>query len=206
MKARVGRLRAPLVVGHLVVALALVGCPTGEGTVDDGGSPGGDGDGDGDADGGAGFSLSSSAFVDGAALPVRFTCQGENLSPPLSWTAPPEGTAGFGLVFTDLSIGLIHSTLWDLPGDVRSLPEGVPEGYTVDELGGAHQSAGYNGTTRGYLGPCPPNEHTYRFTLYAVGARPLAGLDEGSTRDDVKATLETAALAEASLTVTFDPG
>lgn len=183
-----------------------------------GGCAAGDGDGDGDAgtpDGGltevdagppfGSFTLTSPTLVDGGVMPVTHTCDGANTSPGLSWASAPSGTAGFGLVFTDTSIGLIHTVMWDIPGDATSLPSSVENVYAPSSVPGAKQTQGYDNSTRGWLGPCPPNEHTYVLTLYAVSERPMAGLDEGSTRAEVESALEAAALGTATLTVTYDP-
>jgi Raf kinase inhibitor-like YbhB/YbcL family protein len=148
--------------------------------------------------------LTSPAFADGEPLLEVYTCNGDNISPPLSWENPPIGTAGFGLVFVDVSNGLIHSAMWDIAGSTTSLPEDVEKVVSPSEVPGAIQADAYSGNP-GYAGPCPPNAHTYVFTLYAVDELPVAALTATSSRDEVQTALEEAALDTATLTVTYDP-
>ncbi len=95
--------------------------------------------------------------------------------------------AGWAVVLTDLSIdgGFVHSVIWDIPGDVAALPEGVEKVAEPAEPAGAKQTLAFDEETRGYRGPCPPEEHTYEFALYALGENPLAGVTLDSTRDEL---------------------
>jgi Raf kinase inhibitor-like YbhB/YbcL family protein len=118
--------------------------------------------------------LSSPAFTDGGVIPPRFTCDGQDVSPPLAWTEVPDGTAAFALTVLDPDArGFVHWLLSNIPGDVRELSEGK---------GGDSGTPGRTGFGRsGWGGPCPPSgQHRYVFTLYALSA-PLtatAGVDE----------------------------
>ena len=109
----------------------------------------------------AAFALVSPAFHDGAAIPVRFTCDGANVSPPLRWTAPPRGTVALSLTVFDPDApagGFLHWRIPRLPVSARSLPAG-------SRLGGRNGAGG-----SGWTGPCPPSgTHHYRFTLQALG-------------------------------------
>ncbi|WP_208023506.1 YbhB/YbcL family Raf kinase inhibitor-like protein [Halorussus pelagicus] len=134
------------------------------------------------------FALSTDAWENGETIPTRYTCDGENVSPPLSISNPPEGTEAFALVMDDPdapSPPFVHWLLWNVPADARELPEGLPASETLDDLGGAVQGA--NGTEElGYVGPCPPEgdpRHTYLFSLYALDA-PLE-LDPGAEYQQV---------------------
>jgi len=152
------------------------------------------------------ISLTSPAFAEGAAIPRRFTCDGEDLSPPLAWSEPPEGTRAFALVVDDPDAPggtFTHWLVYDLPADARSLPEGVP---AESELpGGGRQGENDFGRT-GYGGPCPPRgeQHRYRFAVYALDA-PL-GLPPGAGRGEVLEAIAGHALARGMLTGTYRRG
>ena len=126
------------------------------------------------------FILSSPAIHEHAAIPVRHTCDGANVPPPLAWTEPPPGTRSFALVLDDPdapSGTFTHWLLWNLPASMRALPE---------SLKGTPAVSGTNDFGRtGYGGPCPPKghgPHRYRFRLYALSedlpAAPGAGRTE----------------------------
>jgi Raf kinase inhibitor-like YbhB/YbcL family protein len=116
------------------------------------------------------FSLSSSAFGDGATIPVRFTCDGDDLSPPLAWTEPPHGTAALALVMDDPDAPrgtFTHWLLANIPAEARALDEGA--GSSAPGVAGVNDIG-----RRGYGGPCPPRRdkpHRYRFFLHALRSR-----------------------------------
>jgi Raf kinase inhibitor-like YbhB/YbcL family protein len=109
----------------------------------------------------AAFVLTSPAFHAGGTIPVRYTCAGANVSPPLRWTAPPRGTASLALTVFDPDApggGFLHWRIPRLAASLRALPAG-------SKLGAA------NGTgAAGWTGPCPPagSPHHYRFELRAL--------------------------------------
>jgi Raf kinase inhibitor-like YbhB/YbcL family protein len=117
------------------------------------------------------FKLTSPAFADGADIPVRHTCDGENRSPHLAWTDPPDGTRSLALVVDDPdapSGTFTHWLLFDIPADTRELGENVSGGGS-GVLGGVSGRNSFGNI--GYGGPCPPPgdpPHRYRFTLYAL--------------------------------------
>lgn len=119
-------------------------------------------------------SLSSPAFADGGPVPVRFTCDGEDVSPPLAIADVPETADWLALVVDDPDAPggtFTHWLLWGLPASSESIPEAVPRGGRVDALGGASQGTNDAGRL-GYSGPCPPpgdGPHTYWFRLLALG-------------------------------------
>jgi Raf kinase inhibitor-like YbhB/YbcL family protein len=112
----------------------------------------------------AALALTSPAFANGGRIPVRYTCDGAGLSPPLRWTAPPGGTRSFALTVVDPDApggNFVHWTASAIPASVRALPAGArapKEG--LNSAGG-----------RGWTAPCPPAgpAHRYVFTLRAVG-------------------------------------
>lgn len=154
---------------------------------------------------GGGFRLRSPAFEDGGRIPERHTCEGENVSPRLRIESPPDPTAAFALVVTypdEPGRQTTHWLLWNVPGDVRVLPAGLPTERVLDSLDGARQ--GTNAADRvGYVGPCPPpgTDATYWFTLSALD-EPL-DLAPGARRDELEDAMETHRLADVVLEGTF---
>jgi len=145
--------------------------------------------------------LASPAFGNGERMPDKYTCRGEEVSPPLAWTDPPEGTASFALVAEDLDtpIGVLtHWVVYNIPSEWNELPEALPRAKAP----GGRVRQGRNGVFRtGYMGPCPPwGEHRYLFRLYALDTQ----LDTviGSKRGLMKA-IRDHVLAESELTGTY---
>jgi len=153
--------------------------------------------------------LTSSAFEEGARFPDLYTCASTtDTSPPLAWTGGPAETQSWAIVFTDRDNALIHWAIWDIPAGVRALPEGVPNVRDLDgELAGARQARSFDGSTYGFLGPCPGEEHTYEFVLYAVDAAMLPDLGPDPSREAVEAAILGGghSLASASLSGTWSP-
>ena len=116
--------------------------------------------------------LTSEAFDDGSSIPSRFTCDGEDVPPPLRWTNPPTGTQSFALIVDDPDAPrgtFRHWGLFDIPSSARQLGEG----------GGQAREARNDFGRTGYGSPCPPRghgPHRYRFRLLAldVARLPLA--------------------------------
>lgn len=147
--------------------------------------------------------VSSSAFDDGAAIPGKYTGDGADVSPALSWTEPPEGTKGFVLICDDPDAPMrtwVHWVLYDLPPETRELPEAVPAENTTRE--GAKQ--GINDFRKiGYGGPAPPpgKPHRYFFKLYAVDQ--MTGLEPGATKRKVLRAIKGHVLAETQVIGTY---
>jgi Raf kinase inhibitor-like YbhB/YbcL family protein len=118
--------------------------------------------------------ITSPAFANGGAIPPRYTCEGEDISPELRWEGNPSGTKTFGLIVDDPDapdprapqITWVHWVVYDIPGNVHVLPENSG----AQALPGTKQ--GLNDWKRaGYGGPCPPiGTHRYFFKLYALDA------------------------------------
>jgi Raf kinase inhibitor-like YbhB/YbcL family protein len=131
--------------------------------------------------------LESAAFQDGDTIPHRYTCLGEDLSPPLHWAVPPAATKSFVMIVDDPD---------DLPLDLRGLTEGVP---AKDHLPN-EAVQGLNDFKRiGYGGPCPPpgKPHRYYFKLYALDR--ILNLKPRATKAQVLAACKGHVLAEAQL-------
>ena len=122
------------------------------------------------------FSLTSTAFHDGSAIPKKYTCDGEDLSPPLQWREALAGTQSFALVMDDPDAPpgtWVPWVIYNLPATSVSLPEGVAKSQEGPD--GSMQGLvwGVDTFSRiGYYGPCPPpgKPHHYYFTLYALHA------------------------------------
>lgn len=126
--------------------------------------------------------FSTSSFRPNGEIPARFTCEGSDLSPALSWTDPPAGTRSFALVMSDPdapSGTFVHWVIYNLPASSRSLPEGVARG---SEAAGGQQGINGFGKT-GYNGPCPPpgKPHRYFFRLWALDS--TLSLQQPSAQD-----------------------
>lgn len=146
------------------------------------------------------FELRSPAFPPGGEIPVKYTCDGPDLSPPLRWTDPPAGTKSFALVVDDPDAPAgtwVHWVLYGLPASLRELPEGVPARETVTGIG----TQGVNDFRKvGYGGPCPPRgpAHRYVFRLYALNVEPA--LPARRTKADLLKAIDGHVLAQAELT------
>ena len=133
------------------------------------------------------FALTSPAFANGAVIPTRFTCDGQDLSPQLDWTETPTSAKSFVLIVDDPdapSGTFTHWVLFDIPGAARSLAAGRKPG----DVG----LAARNDFSRiGYGGPCPPRghgPHRYHFALSALDIDNL-GLSAGVSRHEVEAKM-----------------
>lgn len=145
------------------------------------------------------FELKSSAFKAQERIPVRYTCDGADVSPQLSWSDPPKGTQGLALISDDPDAPMgtwVHWVMYDLPADTRELPEGVPKKETLEN--GAKQGM-TDFRKVGYGGPCPPpgSAHRYFFKLYALDTR--LNLPPRATKKDVEKAMKGHILAQAEL-------
>jgi hypothetical protein len=153
----------------------------------------------------ASFELSSPAFADGGAIPVRHACDGEDISPSIEWSGLPSGTVSLTLIMDDPDAVDVAGHVWDhwvlynIPPRATSLAEGIPP--DADLPGGAHNGRG--STRVGYQGPCPPpgRVHTYVFRGYAVDS--IIDLPGGATRAQVLEAIDGHVLAYAEMTGTY---
>jgi len=142
------------------------------------------------------LTIESDAFAHDAVIPTKYTCEGDDRSPPLRWSGAPEGTRSFVLRVLDPDAPggtFTHWLLYDVPASAEGLGEGE-SGRGVP---------GRNDFERiGWGGPCPPpkhGDHRYHFTLSALDRDGL-GLAEGASRDEVEKAMEGHVLAEARWT------
>lgn len=150
------------------------------------------------------FELTSSAFTHEAEIPVKYSCDGEDISPPLVWGDPPAGTQSFALIMDDpdAPVGTWdHWILFNIPADKRELEENLP-------ITGKNQDpeaifVGNNSWNRAdYGGPCPPSgTHRYFFKFYALDT--TISLLPGVKKQDLLSAMEGHVLAETELMGTY---
>jgi Raf kinase inhibitor-like YbhB/YbcL family protein len=139
------------------------------------------------------ITVSSSAFAEGGTIPRRYTCDGDDVSPPLAVSGLPSGVRELALLVEDPdapSGTFVHWVAWGIDPAKPALAEGA-----------APAGSGRNGFgRRGYGGPCPPrgSNHRYVFTVFAL-SRPTT-LPAGASADDLRTAIKGAVLAEGKLT------
>lgn len=122
------------------------------------------------------FQLLSSAFHEGAVIPKVHTCEGEDMSAPLSWNGEPSGTQSFAIICEDPDAPggtWYHWGVFDIPKECHELKAGIATKRVIDDMRQAVNSF----QRVGYGGPCPPKghgRHHYRFRLFALSAGKLA--------------------------------
>ena len=143
--------------------------------------------------------VSSSAFEPGAYIPKQYTGDGPDVSPPLRWTDPPEGTKCFALICDDPdapSGTWVHWVAWGIRSEARELPEGLPK---KDDTGNGVKQGTTDFRKVGYNGPAPPrgSDHRYFFRLYALDAEPA--VSAGAAKKDLVNAMKGHILAEGDL-------
>ena len=206
----IGKCPAPgaaLVVAGAVVLLALAGCPAKQTAVPAGGpvEPPPDVASETVKEGSdVAWTLTSTAFANGERIPDKYTGNGEDVSPPLSWSPAPEGTAELALICDDPDAPAgtwNHWVLYGLSPEATGLEEGVATGASVAD---PQLKQGLNSWPKtGYGGPSPPpgGPHRYQFTLYALGE--AVDLEPGATKEALLAAMEGKVIAEATLEGTY---
>ena len=146
------------------------------------------------------FELISTDFEQGEPIPVKYSCDGEDISPSLAWGDPPEGTQTLTLIMDDPDAPggtWDHWIVFNISAELRELPEAMSVGKLAATFG-------KNSWGRGdYGGPCPPGgTHRYFFKLYALDIS--LSLDENSNKGQVLAAMEGHILAETELMGTYN--
>jgi Raf kinase inhibitor-like YbhB/YbcL family protein len=150
--------------------------------------------------------LKSSAFENEDRLPTQYTCEGEGISPPLSWEGVPEEAKVLALVLDDPDANTLftHWIIYNIP----ALPPNLEQGASLSGRFSEGMREGFNSYgNQGYGPPCPPNgdqAHRYTFRLYALPEELL--LSGRVTRDQLMDRIEGKTLAEAMLVVKFSRG
>jgi Raf kinase inhibitor-like YbhB/YbcL family protein len=152
------------------------------------------------------ITITSTAFTEGGMMPKQYTCDGQNISPPLAWSGMPRNAKTLALICDDPdapSKTWVHWVLYDLPlingqlGTVSSeeLPENVPP---QEKLGRGGKQGTNDFKQIGYGGPCPPSgAHRYFFKLYALDAE--TSLNPGATKDQLLKAMEGHIVAQGQL-------
>jgi Raf kinase inhibitor-like YbhB/YbcL family protein len=150
--------------------------------------------------------LTSPDFTQQGSIPQQYTCQGRDVSPPLSWSGAPEGTKSFVLILDDPDAPdpaapkrtWVHWVLYNIPATVSSLPEAV----TSAKLPPGTREGINDWSRTGYGGPCPPvGRHRYFFKLYALDTELP---DLGAPRKaEVEKAMEGHVLAKTELIGTY---
>jgi Raf kinase inhibitor-like YbhB/YbcL family protein len=144
------------------------------------------------------FTIKTTAFPNAGTIPQKYTCDGPDVSPELSWTGAPPGTQSLALIADDpdAPVGTwTHWIIWDIPPGT-----GLPEGIAKTEIlkDGARQ--GKNDFKRiGYGGPCPPagKPHRYFFKLYALDTK--LDVKAGASRKELESAMKAHVLSQAEL-------
>jgi Raf kinase inhibitor-like YbhB/YbcL family protein len=145
------------------------------------------------------LSLQSSAFSEAGTVPVKYTCDGGDISPPLSWSQPPVGTKSFALIMDDPDAPRgtwVHWVIYNIPASETGLTEAIVMQETLPNGTGQ----GINDFQRiGYGGPCPPKgpAHRYFFKLYALDT--ALALSPKATKQDLEHAMEGHVLANAQV-------
>ena len=147
---------------------------------------------------GAPIQVESDAFADGEAIPVEFSCDGDDLPPPLGWDA---------VEAEEYAITMIDPDAGDFVHWIRfGIPAADDMTFTSDELGSTGVGGANDRGDNAYAGPCPPegdDPHDYVITVYALDHEVSPGLEEGASLDEFLDAIGCCVVAEGTLTGTF---
>jgi Raf kinase inhibitor-like YbhB/YbcL family protein len=149
--------------------------------------------------GNMGFRIKSTDFTEGHSIPRKFTCDGEDLSPEVSWDDAPAGTKSFALIVEDPDAPMgtfTHWVVYDLPASAKKLNRGDGNKAVSNGLKNGNTDFG----RMGYGGPCPPKghgRHRYYFKLIALDVDTL-GLSSGASKNEVLMAMKNHVLAETT--------
>jgi Raf kinase inhibitor-like YbhB/YbcL family protein len=147
--------------------------------------------------------LKSSAFRAGGPIPVRHTCDGENISPQFSWTNVPREALSLALLLHDPDApqegGFTHWVVYNMDSDLNEIEEGV---LPRDRVAGLGMQGKNDSAKVGYMGPCPPSgKHRYFARLFALDTK--LNVEPGATHQEVEAAMHGHILAQAALMGTY---
>ncbi|MBO0859162.1 MAG: YbhB/YbcL family Raf kinase inhibitor-like protein [Chloracidobacterium sp.] len=151
--------------------------------------------------------LSSAAFSEGEAIPIQYTCDGANVSPPLRWGGIPKNSQSLAIICADPDAPsgvFIHWVIYNLPPIVADVPEATPATEELIESGALQGRNDFNHI--GYDGPCPPTgkPHRYFFHLYALDIK--LELGAGATKLEFDRAAKGHIIAEGRLMGTYKRG
>jgi len=142
--------------------------------------------------------VTSTAFQESGMIPRKYTCDGDDVSPPIEWSGIPDGTKSIALISDDpdAPVGTwVHWVIFNIPPNETGLSEGIPADATLPN-GAVHGTTDFR--RLGYGGPCPPGgTHRYFFKLYALDT--VLDLKSGSFKKDLLAAMEGHIKAEGQL-------
>ncbi|NLE38995.1 MAG: YbhB/YbcL family Raf kinase inhibitor-like protein [Pirellulaceae bacterium] len=151
--------------------------------------------------------ITSPAFAEETRIPVMYTGDGEDVSPPIEWSDLPEGTKELALICDDPDAPTeepwVHWVIYKIPGNATGLPEGIPKKARLKDgvmLQGQNSWSTPKSPSVGYRGPSPPKggDHRYRFTLYALSGKLV--VQPGMTKKQLLAEMQGHILATGRLT------
>lgn len=146
--------------------------------------------------------LTSDVFSEGGVIPSEFTCDGEDISPPLSWNNLPEGTKSIAIIADDPDAPAgtwVHWVIYNIPADKQGLQQDFPTDEKLQD--GTTQGKNDFGRT-GYGGPCPPGgTHRYYFRIYALDSSPE--LKPGLTKKELLENIKGHVIDEGELMGTY---
>lgn len=159
------------------------------------------------APGAMAFTITSSAFAPNGSIPSKYTCEGDQTSPPVEWSGAPSGTKSFALIVEDPDVPdpakpertYVHWVIYNIPAGTTAIPENAAKaGLPTGAVNGNNDSK-----KRTYGGPCPPiGRHRYFFKLYALDTD-LSFVSPPMKGDLLKA-MESHVLANAELIGTYE--
>jgi Raf kinase inhibitor-like YbhB/YbcL family protein len=157
------------------------------------------------------MTMSTSAWTDGGVVPAKYAQSGDEYSPPLTWSDPPEGTQSFLLVVHDIdatnadgTLDTLHWMVWNIPPSSRGLPEHMPQGPELPD--GSRQISASGPYYRGPAAPPTGPEHHYVFDLYALDTKldvPSVSVPVAPTRVAIVAAMAGHVRGKASLVGRF---
>jgi len=144
--------------------------------------------------------VTSTAFKDGDRIPVKYTGDGDDISPPLNWSHGTGNISEFAIICDDPDAPsgvFTHWVIYGIPGGYTGLPDGVPQVAELDDRSMQGKNSFGN---IGYNGPAPPKgkPHHYNFTVYALDAK--MDLPSGITKSQLLAAMKGHVIAQGTLT------
>jgi Raf kinase inhibitor-like YbhB/YbcL family protein len=142
--------------------------------------------------------ITSTAFTDGGMIPRDYTCDGRDISPPLTWTGVPKETKSLSIICDDPDAPMgtwVHWVLFNIPATINGLSQNIPPDKVLRN-GARH---GINDFRKfGYGGPCPPSgTHRYYFKIYALDTKLTQ--ESGLTKVELLKAMKDHILAEGQL-------
>jgi len=142
------------------------------------------------------ITVTSRSFASGGSIPIEHTCDGNNTSPDVTWSSPPEATRSLVITFDDLEpqAGVpTHWLVFNIRPEARSLRAGADPASVGAKLGQT------DGNHAGYRGPCPARRSGHHYSLHVIALDGPLALDESATREKVNEAMEGHVLGSGEL-------